>query len=177
MNIAAESVHRRLLEVSRIEFETFYAGTYERVFATTLLACGSRDLAADATQEAFKRAYARWTRLSREVWVAGWVITTALNYCKKHGRMVRAERELAEDPAIAPPESYLLRARDLDLLGSIQKLPFRQRQALVLFYLEDIPLSKVADLMNLSEGTVKAHLAQARQKLRDSREISDERRT
>lgn len=88
---------------------------------------------------------------------------------------MKKERQLAGDLGVGLAGSYSLDQRDLDLLGRIRELPFRQRQAIVLFYLEDIPLPVVADLMNVSEGTVKAHLAQARVSLRRQLEVKDAR--
>jgi RNA polymerase sigma-70 factor, ECF subfamily len=45
-------------------------------------------------------------------------------------------------------------------------LPRRQREAVTLHYLVDLPVAQVARLMGCREGTVKAHLAHARKALR-----------
>lgn len=58
--------------------EAEYASVYRAAFAFT----GDREVALDATQEAFSRAFARWNRLSRAQWAGGWVMTTALNLCR-----------------------------------------------------------------------------------------------
>jgi RNA polymerase sigma-70 factor (ECF subfamily) len=50
----------------------------------------------------------------------------------------------------------------LDLLTALRSLPDRQQEAVVLHYLVDCPVTTVADLMGVSEGTVKAHLHKAR---------------
>jgi RNA polymerase sigma-70 factor (ECF subfamily) len=60
-------------------FERFYTNEAKAVFTAVYLMCRDRQLAEDATQEAFARAFERWDRLERQPWAAGWVMTTALN--------------------------------------------------------------------------------------------------
>jgi RNA polymerase sigma-70 factor (ECF subfamily) len=96
-------------------------------------------------------------------------MTTAMNLCKS---TLRRER-------IPIIERGSIRAQDpptadrLDIVGALRKLAPRQRTAVILHYLGDLPLPDVARLMNVSEGTVKAHLAQARRRLRPLLEVSD----
>lgn len=47
------------------------------------------------------------------------------------------------------------RIAQLDLMDGLRHLPERQRMAVVLRYLEDLPVLEVADLMGCSEGNVK----------------------
>lgn len=54
----------------------------------------------------------------------------------------------------------------VDLVSALRQLPPRQRQATVLYYVADLPVAVVADRLGVSEGTIKAHLSQARHKLR-----------
>ena len=46
-------------------FEEFYERVYPRVSAALMLAWSNQELAADATDEAFVRAYAAWDRVGR----------------------------------------------------------------------------------------------------------------
>jgi RNA polymerase sigma-70 factor (ECF subfamily) len=124
-------------------------------------------MAAEATQEAFNRAFARWSRLSRHEWAGGWVTTTALNLCKKELRR-RSERgpeyEVAAVREVDVPQH-------LDVVAALQRLPFRQRQAVVLFYWGDFPVAVIAELMNISESAVRAHLTHARAALKNRLEV------
>jgi RNA polymerase sigma-70 factor, ECF subfamily len=152
-------------------FEDFYAAEYPRVFRAATLTCGDPEAALDATQEAFKRAFSRWRRLQNEAWAGGWVMTTALNECRRARRRSRRDRAAAGrgEAGVQPPPD----PRRVDLLSAIRTLPFRQRQAVVLYYLGDMPVAVVARLMGISEGSVKAHLAHARTKLRPTLEAID----
>lgn len=61
-------------------FEGWYRRTHPDVLTTVALACGSMDIAADATDEAFARALARWPRVSEMGSPTGWVVVVALNH-------------------------------------------------------------------------------------------------
>lgn len=154
-----------------IPFEDFYRNEYGRVFGALYVATGSADLAQDATQEAFQRALVRWRRLGEEQWAIGWVVTTALNHSRRLAR--RAGRE----PATLLTETSVggggPDGTRVDLLRSVRSLPRRQREAIVLYYLLDLPIPAVATLMDQTEGSVKAHLAHARRKLRITMELTD----
>ncbi len=145
-------------------FEDFYGNEFPLVFRAALLLAGDRAVAEDATQEAFKRAYVRWGRLNRTDWAGGWVMTTALNICR---RSLRKGRPGPPMPGFHESHEGDSAGR-VDLVRGLQALPPRQRQAVILYYLGDLHVAAVAELMNVNEGTVKAHLAQAREALRRS---------
>lgn len=139
-------------------FEEFYRREFPLVYRASFLASGERDRALDATQEAFGRAFARWRRLSKASWAGGWVMTTALNLVRKPERKAAGEDRR---PLPAPPVERVL------VEDALRSLPRRQRQALILFYIADLPLPAIAELMKIAQGTVKAHLAQGRAALRE----------
>ena len=55
------------------EFEALYRREFLAVFRTVYLLAGTREVAEDATQEAFARALERWSRLRGQTWAGGWV--------------------------------------------------------------------------------------------------------
>ena len=137
------------------------------MFRALCLATGNPDVASDATQEAFGRAYARWSRLSKHPWAGGWVTTTALNLCRKELR--RQARSVPE--LVVEATSGRDVPQELDVVAALGRLPFRQREAVVLFYWNDLPIVAIADLMNISESAVRAHLTHARSTLRKTLEV------
>jgi RNA polymerase sigma-70 factor (ECF subfamily) len=149
-----------------LEFEDFCKGEYAAVFRAACLATGSTEVAADATQEAFQRAFARWPRLSQHAWAGGWVTTTALNLCRREMR--RAARPVA---AVAHRREERDVPGSLDVVAALGTLPFRQRQAVVLFYWSDLPVAAIAELMDISESAVRSHLTHARSALKPTLEV------
>ena len=156
--------------VAKADFEGFYRVQYPHVYRAVYLATSDPDIAFDSTQEAFKRAYARWWRLSRHEWAGGWVMTTALNASRRAGRNAAREMPSESQPT---PDHPAPNPHRVDVSVALRNLPPRQRTATILFYLGDQPIDVIATVMGVSEGTVKAHLAQARKKLREALEVVD----
>ncbi len=95
-------------------------------------------------------------------------MTTALNIVKKE---LRSRTRAPQSPG---PLQHSLSEPSGDRVGVAQALadlPPRQQQAAVLFYIGDLPIALVADSMRISEGAVKAHLAQARATLQKALEV------
>lgn len=151
-------------------FEAFYAAQYQRVFKAIYLSSGDRELAHDITQEAFQRAFARWRRLSKHEWAGGWVMTTALNLLRKDRRR---PRDIALD-ATKHDRGTRITGPDPDLMDGLRRLPHRQRTAVLLHYLGDMPVHGVAQVMNVADGTVKALLSQGRANLEKKLAVSDD---
>ncbi|MBA2366381.1 MAG: sigma-70 family RNA polymerase sigma factor [Actinobacteria bacterium] len=147
-----------------LDFQAFYSAQYQRVFKAIYLSGGDPELAHDITQEAFKLAFVRWRRLSRHEWAGGWVMTTALNLLRKERRR---PQEVHLDP-VKHDSRTRLGESDQDLQNALRKLPVRQRTAILLYYLADLPVPAVAQMMGVAEGTVKASLSQARSKLQQA---------
>jgi len=143
-----------------LDFDSFYRDEFAAVYRATYALTGNREDALDAVQESFEKAFARWRRLSQEPWAGGWVMTSALNAARRRLRRETKEKTLrsndgvAVDPWPAPDR--------IDMLDTLRRLPFRQAQAMLLFYLNDFPVPKIADLMGISEGSVKAHASRRR---------------
>lgn len=146
-----------------LNFEDFYAHEFQRVYRAVWLMSGDEQAVADATQEAFARAFARWRRLADKEWAAGWVITTATNILRRRRPPSPAADVDAEVEAPA--------AAAVDLQRALRRIPARQRKAIVLYYVGDLSVHSVAELMGVSDGTVKAHLAQGRDTLRGLLEV------
>lgn len=159
---------QKLLGKSR-QFESFYRAEFPKVFRSCFLFSGNQDQALDASQEAFVRAYARWWRLADKHWAGGWVTTTALNLCRKD--LSARERITRHNGIPDKPISDPCPDDALALASALSRLPTRRRTALILHYLCDQPIPLVAQLMGISEGSVKAHLAQGRSHLRTSLEV------
>jgi RNA polymerase sigma-70 factor (ECF subfamily) len=141
-----------------IDFEDLYRRQFQSVFRATFPVCGDRGIAEDATQEAFAKAYERWSRLKYEPWVVGWIVTTAMNIARRTRRL-RTPPSLRADGWGADVDGRL------DVWAAMASLPKRQLQATVLHYFLDMPLNEIGVVMGCSTGTIKAHLSRARERL------------
>lgn len=144
-----------------IDFTNFYEASFQKVLNACFIWCGDPELARDATQEAFTRAYVRWSRLRGEPWMEGWVIVTATNWLRRYRLRRHREKQSQLAPEHIPPHL------NSDLVEAVRDLPKRQRQAILLYYFADYPVATVAQLMDVSVGAVKSHLSRGRLALRD----------
>ena len=96
-------------------------------------------------------------------------MTTALNLCRRRSRDPVPVGQVREDGVRDRPAPF----ERIDLQRALQRLAPRQRHAAILHYLGDLPVAAVAELMQISEGAVKAHLSAARKALRRVLEVTD----
>ena len=149
-----------------IAFDEFYESYFERVARALVVAGADRDQAREASQEAFARALRRWRKVRDMDRPDAWVYVVAMNQLRDHWRRDerRRERESRVDDSAADNTGGV--ATRLSVREAIATLPPRQRQAVVLRYLADLPLADVADAMGCATGTVKATLHQAMKAMR-----------
>ena len=71
-------------------------------------------------------------------------------------------------PAVAAARSDadVVDLPDREVWDLVRRLPKRQAQAVALHYLEDLPVSEIAEILECSPGSVKTHLSRGRQALR-----------
>ena len=74
-------------------FSDFYADAYPRVLAVARLWCSRLDEADDATDEAFARAAASWSRVQGMQSPTGWTIRVAINRARREGSRARRRVE------------------------------------------------------------------------------------
>jgi RNA polymerase sigma factor (sigma-70 family) len=126
-----------------------------------VLGIGWRDQAAaeEAVQEAFARVFRRWARVQSMERPDAYVLTVAANLLR---RRFREEPDaLAEEIPDVPVDSTERTAVSVSVRLAIETLPPRQRQAVVLRYLADLPVAEVAEVMGCAVGTAKATLHHA----------------
>jgi RNA polymerase sigma-70 factor (ECF subfamily) len=146
-------------------FETFFGDHYERVRRSLAVAFGDPVLAEELAQDAFTRALASWRRVSQMERPAGWVYIVALRagrHRRKPNEPLPANESLGE--GVAADFADVVASR-VTLGASIARLPERQRIALVLRYLADLPVADVALAMGCAVGTVKSTLHAALERL------------
>ncbi len=145
-------------------FEAFYLASYAAVYRSVWACCQDKSTAEDAVQEAFAKALLHWRRVGGVPWRVGWVVTTAVRHAKKHQQRLQREHTQTDvSTTLNEPQSESKQ----DVLRALGLLPRRQRLAMSLYYFLDAPVSDVAQSMGISEGAVKAHLANGRARLRE----------
>ncbi len=157
-----------------------------RIFLLIYRIVGNVDDAQDLTQETFIKALQRQGQLKDLDKAAHWLsriaANTAIDFLRKNKRFTYVDvNQLGNTHSSSgdSPEQLLLRGeRKLHLDGGLATLTERERTALVLRDVEDMPADQVASAMNCSMATVRSHIANARIKFRrylDDRKSHDSR--
>ena len=141
-------------------FAAFYAATFSSLCAQLYVYTGDMGEAQDVVQEAFTRALPRWSRLAEYDDPAAWVRKVAWNLATSRWRRMRTVADFVSRhrESHAPPPT----ADRVVLQSALAKLPPRQRQAVVLYYLADVSIAEIARLTNAQENTVKTWLHRGR---------------
>jgi RNA polymerase sigma-70 factor, ECF subfamily len=147
------------------DFEGFFSRHYGPTVRAISLAIGDSGRAEDLTQEAFARAYRRWSTVSKLERPVAWVYVVALNAERKRWRR-EVDRPEAEAPGVDSPDLAGGVLTKIVVRDALDRLPPRQRAAVVLRYLADLTVTDIAEVMACAEGTVKATLHHALRNLR-----------
>jgi RNA polymerase sigma-70 factor (ECF subfamily) len=150
------------------DFVVFYDREIRSVLGLAYVLSGSRTGAEDLAQDAFVAAYRHWNRVGLYENPGAWVRRVAANRSISAGR-----RRLAESRAllrlggerVALPE---LSVDNEGLWASVRRLPQRQTQVIALRYWDRRTAREIAEILELSEATVKSHLQRARQTLAET---------
>lgn len=147
-------------------FADWYAETAGSVQRKVTAGVGDAALAREATAEAFARAYERWGRVRRLDAPDAWVVTVAMNLCRRSWRRrALEERALTRLGGLRQFDVAAGDTGDDELRAAVDELPNRMRSAVNLRYWEDLPEHEVAARMDIAPGTASALLSQARRRL------------
>jgi RNA polymerase sigma-70 factor (ECF subfamily) len=171
--VAMVTAEHVALAVAGDAFDTFYRSEKPRVVAVVSSLTGDRAAAEDIVQEAFATAMRRWATVSGYDRPGDWVKRVAVNRAISRFRRRQSESRALTKLVGQSPDDDLARppggpgdAWDDDPLWSaVRRLPRRQAQAVVLVYVDDLSLERVAEILQCSVGSVKTHLYRARQRL------------
>lgn len=154
-------------------FEETYARTYPAVVRSAWTICRDRARAEELAQEAFVRAYRRWPKLAECGYLEPWLHRAAMNLALTHVRRAGRGRVL-EAFGLAPLLSDAPERGGHAVADMLRKLPQRQRQAVFLRVVADLPETEVAALMGCTTGTVKVHKKRGLDRLRELLEGGDQ---
>jgi RNA polymerase sigma-70 factor (ECF subfamily) len=148
------------------EFDDFYVGAVRRVTRQLILLTGDRIEAEDLTQDAFERAWLRWSTVRDCASPEAWVRTVAQRLAISRWRRVRnaAAAWRRHGPAPDLPE---LDAQHVAVMAALVQLPMQQRRAVVLHHLVDLSVEEVAAETGSSVAAVKKQLVRGRAALAD----------
>lgn len=145
-------------------YETVYRQFHQPLLRFALRLLGSREDAEDAVQMTFIKLYRGIDNFRFDARFSTYLMRIAINVCYDvlEKRKRQKMRDLEPVETSYQPQSEL----HLQLEEAIKTLPERMRECFILFAIEGFKQTEIAAMLDLSVGTVKAHVFQAKEKLR-----------
>lgn len=136
------------------------------------------DTAEDVTQEAFIKAYEKLNTFEGRSSFKSWLFQIAVNTARNKLREWKRDTVDIDDVQLAvdaKAETTLVHTAVSDILkNEVEKLPFKQKTALVLRVYEDLSFNEIAEIMECPYDTAKANYRHALMKLRQTFEQQSE---
>ena len=186
---------RRAREGDLSAFDHLVEKYMDRAYAVAYRMVGHPQDAEDVTQEAFAKAFSGLRGFRGDASFYTWLYRIVVHLCQDHLRKrrfrsrftawFRAEpdqertdppEERMPDPSWrSNPEAVLQASQTRSAVdAALEALPPRQRSIFVLKHFQGLPIREIAQILRVTEGTVKTHLFRAVQALRRSLEEQGE---
>lgn len=159
-----------------------YERTNRKAYYLALQLVKDQDQAQDILQDAYLKVFTNLGMLQQPENFQGWLDTIVINkskdYLKKKKPVLfsqmAAKEEADSEPDFEDESGYFSPEKRVDysetkrlIQEMIDRLPEAQRMAVVLYYLENLPVARIAGIMECSEGTVKSRLNYGRKSIKE----------
>jgi len=169
---------RRTVAGDRAAFDLLIRRYQRQAVAVSFRLLGNSQDALEVTQDAFLKGFMSIATLQKPEAFAGWLMrivsNLSLNYRRsRKSRSAMPLDDLPATPQVAsddqPGPTRRLEGRELGqgIQEALAQLPEKQRLAIVMFSIEQLPQKQVAEAMDCSVEAVKWHVFQARKKLKE----------
>jgi RNA polymerase sigma-70 factor (ECF subfamily) len=166
---------------NNVDFSELLKSHWGQVFRICLRITRNEHDAEDAAQDCFLRAFSHLHQFQGKAQISTWLCSIARNCSLMllRNRRTRQEAQIENSPSsngslpfIDPPDSRpdqlsrVSHAESCELLAkSIAALPIRLRTVADLFILNELTVREVAQILDLSNSSVKSRLFRARRRL------------
>ena len=132
-------------------------------------------LAEDAVQETFVKAFRGWYQFRGQSSEKTWLTKIAVNTCTDLQRGAwfrhtdrRVTPEMLPEAIIQPTET------NLDLTLAVMNLPKKYREAIMLYYYQDMDVREIGAVLGIAQSSVSNRLKKGRELLRKALEGRDQ---
>lgn len=163
-------------------FEQLVTAYEKKVYNLAYRTCLSEQDAMDITQEVFLRVFRSIGRFREDASFSTWIYRITANLCVDHARregrhraaFTRVETEDGDlfeleipDTDPTPEEWQMIREQHREIERAIASLSPEHSQMVMLRDVNGLSYDEIAEILDLSAGTVKSRLARARAKMAD----------
>ena len=130
-----------------------------------------RTMAEDAVQETFIKAFRTWNSFRGECSERTWLVRIAMNTCRdmRRGGWFRhmnrsVTPEMLQETVVQPSEDRL------ELTMAVMNLPVKFREAIILYYYQDMDTVEIGKVLGITQPSVSNRLKRGRELLRKALE-------
>ena len=161
-----ETLMQDVARGQRSAFEQLVLRHQQTVWRTAYRMLGCRQTAEDIAQEAFLRIFQAADRYQPtaafRTYLYRIVVRLCLDWLRRKRAIASAELEPLDPSAPDAQQTLLDRERDQAVRAALDRLPAKQRMAIVLRYYEGLSGRQIADAMNTTIKAVERLLARGR---------------
>jgi RNA polymerase sigma-70 factor (ECF subfamily) len=177
----------RTLAGDRSKFDELIKRYQRQAVAVSYRLLGNTQDCLEVTQDAFLKAYSSLSTLQNGDAFGGWLMRIVSNLSLNYRRSRKIRSQLPLDDLLGATDAgktdssgseWMAKSGDpvrslegkelgAKLMSALQLLPEKQRLAIVMFTIEEMPQKQVAETLGCSVEAVKWHVFQGRKKLKE----------
>lgn len=163
---------------SSLTFDELYTLYGTDILRVAYYYLGNRQQAEDITQEVFIKLITTSPVLVKDH-EKSWLLKVTLNKCRDYWRSAWVRKVVLGHPKfeLFPDQDEIGHLTESSALAeSVNKLPPVFKEVVLLFYYQGYSISDIAEMLNISEGTVSSRLSRARKRLENEMKGTDDDR-
>src|SRR4051812_31818473 len=181
----------RVLTGDRASFDELIRRYQRQAVAVSYRLLGNTNDALEVTQDAFLKGFTSLATLQKPEAFGGWLMRIVSNLSLNYRRSRKIRSQLPLDDLLGPAENpqsdstgvgggsewmarsddplHSMESREMGkrLQEALNQLPEKQRLAIIMFTIEEMPQKEVAEVLECSVEAVKWHVFQGRKKLKE----------
>jgi RNA polymerase sigma-70 factor, ECF subfamily len=178
----------RVLSGDRLAFDDLIRRYQRQAVAVSFRLLGNTQDALEVTQDSFLKAFTSLASLQKPDAFGGWLMRIVSNLSLNYRRSRKVRSQLPLDDMLGTSQSsesamsggsewmardddpvHSLESKEMGkrLKDALNELPEKQRLAIVMFTIEELPQKQVAEALGCSVEAVKWHVFQGRKKLKE----------
>lgn len=169
MNVSEAELLRRAKNGDDQAFGRLVEGCLDQAYRLALRIVGQAE-AEDALQDALYKAWRALPGFRAEAKFSTWLYRIVWRTCvdrARQGQTLPLDTDvLAATESLDPEKRWEEAEARREVEEALMQLPLAYRTVLTLFYIEDLPVREIAQILDMPVGTVKTHLHRARAAMR-----------
>ncbi|MGD6818228.1 sigma-70 family RNA polymerase sigma factor [Metabacillus sp. 84] len=130
------------------------------------------ETAKDLVQNTFVSVYTKFDHFEGNSSIRTWLYRITINKCKDYLKsapfrktLLTKETSESEDTKANPSRSFEQKEQATAVRQSLEKLPVKYREVLIMMYFQDLNSKEIAEVLKIPEASVRTRLRRAKSKL------------